>query len=216
MTRILVWGCGGHGKVVADLVRATGAELIGFADAAPEKLGEIGEPGGARVIVSEEELIALLAADESLPAGAQFVAIALGNNRRRLEVCELLGERVAPPLIHPSAVVSSSVALGRGTVVFARVVVNAATSVGAAVILNTGAIVEHDCVVGDGVHVSPSATLCGSVAVGPCSWIGANATVIQSVHIGAGVRVGAGAVVVRDVADDVTVTGVPASSRVVA
>ncbi|MBX6332487.1 MAG: acetyltransferase, partial [Gemmatimonadaceae bacterium] len=36
--RVLVWGAGGHGKVVADLIRLTGHHLVGFADRDEGKL----------------------------------------------------------------------------------------------------------------------------------------------------------------------------------
>ena len=44
--RVLIWGGGGHGKVVADLVRATGREVAGFADRDAAKVGRMVEPGG--------------------------------------------------------------------------------------------------------------------------------------------------------------------------
>jgi UDP-perosamine 4-acetyltransferase len=209
VTRFLIWGGGGHGKVVADLVRAAGGEVAGFIDADPAKRGVRVEPGDGRVELTQADFLAY-ARSAVLPDGVGAVALAIGRNDTRLDCLCALDVAPVPPLVHPSAVVSPSVQLGRGTVVFPAAVVNAAARIGEAVIVNTGAIVEHDCVVGDGAHISPGAVLTGGVNVGVRSWIGAGATVVPGVRIGADVVVGAGAVVLRDVPDGTTVAGVPA------
>jgi sugar O-acyltransferase (sialic acid O-acetyltransferase NeuD family) len=208
---LLVWGGGGHGKVVADLVRATGCRLAGFVDGDAGKLGAEVEPGGGRVVLAEAELLAGLRQTGRLPAGIEGVALAVGDNHRRLECLAVLAGVPTPALVHPSAVVSPSATVGPAAVVFAGAVVNAAARIGAAVIVNSGAVVEHDCEIGDGAHISPHATLAGGVRVGARSWIGAGATVIQLRSVGADAVVGAGAAVVRDVEDGATVVGVPAT-----
>ena len=206
---LLVWGAGGHGRVVADVVRASGGTVLGFVDGDPAKVGtEVA--GGGRVLFAEEALLAHAAAHGSLPGGAAGVALGVGSNPARRRLLELLGPFAAAPLVHPFTAVSPSARLGRGTVVLAGAVVNAGAWLGEGVIVNSGAVVEHDCRVGDGVHLSPRATLCGGVEVGAGSWVCAGATLIPGVRVGARATVGAGAVVIRDVADDTTVAGCPA------
>jgi len=208
--RLLIWGAGGHGKVVADLVRACGCEIAGFVDGDPAKLGNVIEPGGARVAAFEDELRARLADRAELPAGATVVVPAIGRNELRLRTIEALGDRIAQALVHPAAPVSPSANLDAGTVVFAGAVVNAAARIGRGVIVNTAAVVEHDCQISDGAHISPGAVLAGGVIVGQRSWIGAGAVVIEGRRIGSNVTVGAGTIVVRDVPDGATVVGNPA------
>lgn len=208
--RILIWGCGGHGKVVADLVRACGFEVAGFVDQDISRLGEVMEPGGARLIAKDEEVESCLRNGAPLPAQAASIAVAVGDNAARMRIVERAAALLAQPLQHPRAVVSPSARLGRGTVVLAGAIVNADARVGDGVILNSGCVVEHDCCIEDGVHVSPGAVLAGGVAVGYRTWIGAGAVVIQQVRVGADVVVGAGAVVVRDVSEGLRVVGVPA------
>ncbi len=206
----LVWGAGGHGKVVADLVRACGHRVAGFIDSDPAKLGQQVETGGSRVSFSQDEFLERLRVNGRFPEGVAAVAMALGDNRKRQCGLQLLGGYSVPPLVHPSAVVSPSADVARGSVVFPRAVLNADARIGEAVIINSGAIIEHDCVIAGGAHVSPGAILAGRVAVGERSWIGAGATVIQGITIGADVIVGAGAVVIEDVPDGSCVVGVPA------
>ncbi len=207
--RLLLWGGGGHGKVVADVARAAGFGVVGYADRDGAKLGHAVEPGGAKVVVIEEALIRSLEAAR-LPDGADAIALAIGANRERSTACHVAGDRLAPALVHPTAVVSPMAHLHDGVVVFARAVVNAAAVVRAAAIVNTGAIVEHDCDIGEAAHLSPGAIVCGGVRVGARAWIGAGAVVIQGVRIGTDAVVGAGAVVIRDVPEGSTVVGNPA------
>jgi len=208
----LIWGGGGHGKVVADIIRASGCTVAGFADRDPAKLGTIVEPGGGTVVVSEADLLALFASSADLPSigGATTIALGIGDNVSRITSLRSASIISIPSLVHPSAVVSASSVLGRGTVVFPLAVINAASRVGEGVIVNSGAIIEHDCVVGDGAHIAPGSVLTGGVLVGARSTIGAGATVLPGVSVGCDALVGAGAVVTRDVPDHAVVAGNPA------
>jgi len=207
---ILIIGGGGHGKVVADLVRASGGEVAGYCDADSGKLGVVVEPGGARVICSQEDLLERIARGEPLPPGVDAVALGVGNNRQRWEIYRRLAAQRLPVLAHPSVVISPSARIGSGTVLVPGSVVNANSQVGAAVIVNTAATVGHDCQVADGVHVAPGANVCGGVSIGECTWVGAGSVIVPGVRVGRDVMIGAGAVVLRDVADGTTVVGNPA------
>ena len=200
--RFLVWGAGGHARVVADVVRAGGGVVVGFVDRDPGRVGSPVDPSG-RVVASEA---GLLAGDA---AGAEWLALGIGDNRLR-QACLRRAPLELPARVHPSAWVSPSARIGAGTVVMPMAVVNACAVLGGAVIVNTAAVVEHDCELADAVHLSPGAVLTGGVRVGERSWIGAGATVLPHVRIGADAMVGAGAVVLRDVPDGATVVGNPA------
>jgi sugar O-acyltransferase (sialic acid O-acetyltransferase NeuD family) len=208
--RFLIWGGGGHGKVVADLIRATGGTVTGFIDSHPSLLNLQVEPGGGRVLLTEDAFQIRLQQPAGIGDVADAVAIAIGTNALRLDRVRRLGALAAPPLQHPAAVVSASAWIGAATVVFAGAIVNADARLGDAVIANTACVIEHDCRIGEGAHISPGAVLAGGVTVGARTWIGAGATVIQGVSIGADALVGAGAVVIRDVPDGARVAGVPA------
>jgi UDP-perosamine 4-acetyltransferase len=211
--RFLVWGAGGHGKVVADLVRAAGFTVAGFIDGNTALFGRQVEPGGGCIVMTEEEFARQLLVPAALRGVADAVALAIGANQvriGRLHQAAGAGALPLPPLRHPSATVSPSAVLGDATVVFAGAVINADARIGAAVIVNSAAVIEHDCRVGDGAHISPGAVLAGGVNVGARAWVGAGAIVIQGVSIGADAVVGAGAVVIRDVSGGARVAGVPA------
>jgi sugar O-acyltransferase (sialic acid O-acetyltransferase NeuD family) len=208
--RFLIWGGGGHGKVVADLVRSLGHELLGFVDAATAKLDQVVEPGGARVICTELKFLHRIDSSGAFPAEATAMALGIGSNAMRHQCLRRIEGRNVPALIHPAAVVSPSARCGAGTVVMPNAVINADARIGAGCIINTGAVIEHDCEIGDGAHISPGAILAGAVRVRDRCWIGGGAMVIPGREIGADSVVGAGAVVLRDLPGGAVVAGNPA------
>ncbi|HYU45137.1 MAG TPA: NeuD/PglB/VioB family sugar acetyltransferase [Terriglobales bacterium] len=201
--KVFCYGASGHGKVVADILALSGAELLGFVDDDATKAGA--QLAGVPVMETPTALPDLLA------AGAAAVVTIGSNQARTAKARELeqLGFKLASA-IHPSAVVARDVAVGGGTVIMAGAIVNSGSRIGASVIVNTAATVDHDCVLADGAHISPGANLAGGVVVGGNTHVGIRASVIQGIRIGAGSIVGAGAVVIRDVPPGVTVVGNPA------
>lgn len=205
MTGVWIWGGGGHGRVVADVVLACGHAIRGVIDRDP--------PGLAAqwhncTVWTESEFRRMLA-DSELPQ-SYTIALGVGDNGDRSGIAATLPQPHLLTLIHPSAWVSPRVGLGVGTVIMPGAMVNADARIGGACIVNTGAIIEHDVVVGDGAHISPGAVVAGGAKIGRLAWIGANATVLPGISIGDDAVVGAGAVVIRDVANGQTVVGVPA------
>lgn len=205
----LIVGAGGHGRVVADLVRVNGGSVLGFCDADPAKLDRVVEPAGGRVLISQDEFLARHLRDGAGLDGVAAVALGIGNNEARLTLFWQLEGFPVPVLAHPRCVISPSARIGGGSVLIPGSVVNAAAQIGVAVIVNTAATVGHDCVIEDGAHIAPGANLCGGVHIGARTWVGAGAVVAPGVRIGRDVMVGAGTVVLRDVPDGATIVGNP-------
>ncbi len=204
MSSLLIVGAGGHGGVVADAAISTGLwDTVAFLD------------DRAQPRLLDFEVVGALADLEHVASRFDAVALGVGDNRARWALyTRCMQAKRAPAVIaHASAAVSPYARIGPGTVVFAQAVVNPGAVLGAACIVNSAASVDHDCNLGDAVHVSPGANLAGNVSVGARSWIGIGACVRQGITIGADVIVGAGSVVVSDVAQAVTVFGVPAKIR---
>jgi sugar O-acyltransferase (sialic acid O-acetyltransferase NeuD family) len=201
--KVVVFGSGGHAKVVIDAIEREGLYQVAFlADVDLTRCGNqvLGYP-----IRSEAE---------GLGASAEGVAkaiVAIGDNvvRRRIAEAVLHSGLTLVNAIHPEAVVARSAKLGVGTLVMPGSIINADARIGDNVIINSGAIVEHDCDVDDGAHVAPSATLCGGARVGAGTLIGAGATVLPGVCVGAGAQIGAGATVLQDVPEGATAAGSP-------
>jgi sugar O-acyltransferase (sialic acid O-acetyltransferase NeuD family) len=205
LQKLIIWGAGGHGKVVLDIARSMAifAEIVFVDDARVSKGQSFCD---CELLPSSQGLKALKA------RGHGNFVVAIGDNRIR-ERCFRQGIEQgldAATLIHPSALVSGSVRTGKGTVVMPRVVVNADTVIGDNCILNTGAIVEHDCRIGNHVHLAPGVTLGGNVTVETHSFLGIGTIVLPGAMIGAGAVLGAGAVVLDSAPSGATSVGVPA------
>jgi UDP-N-acetylbacillosamine N-acetyltransferase len=201
---VYVYGAGGHGKSVADIVRANGGPLAGFLDDFPHRYVE--PVLGLSVLEPRQWL---RKCKERYGIG---VALGIGDNRARMETadrCRSWGFEIVTA-VHPQAVLSPASRICAGTVVMPLAAVNADACLGLGVIINTGAVIEHDCVVSDYAHVAPNAVLGGGVRIGSFSQLGLGAAVLPGVSIGSRSVIGAGAVVVRNIPDDVVAMGVPA------
>jgi len=201
-------GAGGHARVVLETLQVMGVhEIIGLLDARPELHGQriLGVP-----VLGDDGLLGALR-DE----GVRHFFLGIGSTKRtslRRQVYERLVREgfEAVDVIHPSAAVSASATLGRGSVILAGAVVGPGVVLEENVIVNSGAVVEHDCIVGGHVHIASGAVLGGAVQVGTEAHIGSGAVVLQGLRIGSGATVGAGAAVISDVSAGTTVVGVPA------
>jgi len=203
--KLVVFGAGGHAKVVIDIIEQQGSyEIAGLLDDDLKHQGKrfFGYP----VLGTRADLPALFSAQ------LRHAIVTIGDNASRVAVAALLdqlGWRFASA-VHPRASIGRGVEIGPGSVVMAGCVVNADASLGGHVIVNTGATVDHDCRIEDAVHIAPGCHLCGGVSVGLGSLLGAGSIVTPGVRIGAKVIVGAGSTVIRDVPDGARVSGSPA------
>lgn len=200
-TPVIIVGAGGHGRVVAEIVQCSGATVLGFVDD--------GLSAGTSVLG-----LPVIGPMSVLAQQPRPVSIALGigdNARRRAVACLCFGQGLElRAWLHPTAVVSVSARIGRGSVVGPLAVVNPEAQLGDGVIVNSAAVVEHECVVGDFAHLSPNSAMAGRSRVGQESHLGIGACTIQGVRIGARTVIGAGSVVTRDIGDDVVAFGSPA------
>jgi acetyltransferase EpsM len=192
---VIVYGAGGHGKAVIDLLRAAGGyTLIGILD-------DGRQPGdkvlGVPVLGGENALAALQAAGCKLALNAVGGIGAMSSRIRVFERLQAAGFEF-PTLVHPSAVVEPSAMLAAGVQVFPHAYIGSDAQIGVGAIINTGAIVSHDCVLADYANLAPGSILAGAVEVGTGTLIGMGVTVNLNVKIGAGARIGNSATVKAD------------------
>lgn len=193
---VLIYGGGGHGKSLIDLIRALeGYRIVGVVD---DGLPSGSEVLGAAVLGGADALAKLHS--QGVRQAVNAVG-GIGNIASRVRVFDLLAEAgfSFPSLVHPTAFVEPSAQLAPGVQVFPHAYVGSAARVGFGAIVNTGAIVSHDCSLGDYANISPGAMLAGEVHVGGSVLIGMGATINLRVSIGEGAKVGNGATVKSDV-----------------
>jgi sugar O-acyltransferase (sialic acid O-acetyltransferase NeuD family) len=195
---IHVAGTGSFALEVAEWARDAGMRVAG--------LVELQDPGR---VGSDIHDLPVRAAHEPPAFGALAVVGAGGD---RLALWALLGDHGWRPatVIHPSAHVSPSAAVGAGCLVAPGAVIGAASELGDHVLVSRGALVGHHVVLDSGVVLNPGANVAGRVRVGKGAAIGMGALVVDRVEVGADAVIAAGAAVVRDVGPGVRVQGVPA------
>lgn len=192
--KMLIYGSGGHAKVVLDCIKANKRFIDGIFDDFTEEKHFLKYP-----IIGKYDPEKL----KEIP-----IIIAIGNNKVRKELSTSLSHRF-DKVVHPSAIVSDYAQMDVGSVVFHNSIVQAGTTIGKHCIINTTASIDHDNELADFVHISPNATLSGTVKVGEGTWIGSGATVINNITIGKWCVIGAGAVITKDIPDYSLVVGNP-------
>ncbi|WP_413570395.1 hypothetical protein ACLWBD_07520 [Bdellovibrio sp. HCB117] len=157
-TQIFIIGCGGHSKVVTEvLVAMQKWDIVGYIDEHPKSGVFLGQP-------VFNSLAALSAKFPSVKSA--FVAIG-DNGKRKLWYKNLESSNHSIPWIaHPTAYVSPTATVGAGSLIGAKSSIGPYSAIGCGVIINTGAIIDHDCEVGNFSHIGQGAITCGGVHVG--------------------------------------------------
>ncbi len=190
MSKLVLYGAGGHAKVIAELAELNHyVELFFYEDEITKsKVWEY-------PVVSE------------INEGEKCI-LAVGNNTVRKRLSNVLDNSFVT-LAHPKSQISKRTSIGGGTVIMAGVSVNADVTIGRHCIINTNSSIDHDCIIEDFVHLSPNVALAGAVSVGEGTHIGIGAAVIQGIKVGKWCTIGAGSVIIKDIPDGCTVVGNP-------
>ena len=145
-------------------------------------------------------------------AGTDQCVIAISSPEKKMFLHELLSKRGwrFATLVHSSAVLAPTVALGEGVVISPRVVVGANAVIGSLSYLNFQAGIGHDAVIGPYCQINPGAQVGGAARMERGVLLGSNSALLQGVKIGAGATVGLGAVCLTRVRPGATVVGNPA------
>lgn len=200
---VIIIGNGGHASVLVEIIQDAQIEIIGYT--APEEGSEfynLPYLGDDDVVVehhvNEIELV--------LGIGT----ITVSNLRKKKYAAFKSKGYTFATIIHPSAIISPTVAIGEGTQIMAGAIIQTQSVLGENLIINTGAQIDHNSLIQHHSHIAPGVVLSGNVSVGENCHIGAGTTIIQNITIGNRVLIGAGSLVLKNVEDDITAYGVPA------
>jgi sugar O-acyltransferase (sialic acid O-acetyltransferase NeuD family) len=195
-TTIVIFGGGGHGKALIDLLRVLGTyRIVGIVDDGMDP----GETLLGLPILGGSEQLAILY-EQGVRQAINAVG-GIGSVAVRINVFKRLSEAgfVCPAVVHPTAFIEASAELSAGVQVFPQAYVGTQARLGFGSIVNSGAIVSHDCQLGETANISPGALLAGEVQIGDGALVGMGATINLRVKVGAGARIGNGATVKADV-----------------
>lgn len=204
---VIIIGAGGHARVIADIIKKSGDEIVGFLDDNADIQGNTIFDG--KIVLGDTS-------EESVKKYSDcYFIIGIGSNRVRKIISEKYSNLKWYTAIHPNAIIGTDVFVGDGTVIMAGVVINTGTSIGKHCIINTCSSLDHDNILEDYVHISPGSHLAGTVKISEGTWICAGVTVINNITIGKNNIIGAGATVIKSIEEDnLTYVGVPAKKLI--
>lgn len=204
--KLWIIGAGGYGRELYSM--SSGARGNGLEWTVAGFLNDISD-----ALDAFPELPRIADGTDYEPREGDLFICAIGDVAGRKTVCEKFEARGAcfTNIIQDTAMYSPSASLGNGIILEAYTGVGANTRVGDYTSILNHANVAHDVNIGRFVQIAPFASVLGWVEIGDEVNIGSHAVILPHVKIGARATIGAGSVVIRDVPENATVFGVPAS-----
>lgn len=202
---MFIWGAGGQGRVVLDILKKdNNVDIIGFIDSDKKIKGKLIR--GVKVLGDEKVL------NELRRKGINTGIVAIGDNKIRSEIASYLSKKnfLLTNAIHSSAIISSTAKIGKNVTICAGAIICTDSIIRNNAIINTGSIVEHDNVIKNGAHIASGVQLGGRVIVGERVLVGVGATILPYKNVGKNSIIGAGSVVIDNIPSNVISVGIPA------
>lgn len=210
MKDIAVFGAGGFGREVANLIRRinTSTEtpewnFIGFFDDNLSLKGTSNEYGV--VLGGTTEL--------NTYDGELSIAIGVGSpNAVRAIVGNITKADVKyPNLLDPTVQIAdeNNYELGKGNVFCSNCIISIAVKVGDFNSFNNDTILGHDDVIGSYNCFMPSVNISGGVKIGDGNFFGVKSTVLQYLKIGNDTKIGGMTLILRNTKDGFLYMGIP-------
>ena len=199
MSKVLIFGCGGHAVSCFEVLKCEGHEIAGFVKKSDETLDK---KNIIKFNLSRQ--IPVFSETDDLKKISSKAVIGIGQ----IKTCEPrknLFKKLSLDgfdlinVISSQANLSKYTSLGKGVFIFKEAIINANVSIGNNCIINTGSIIEHDCNISNDCHVSVGSIINGNVDVGAGTFIGSGAVIKNGISIGDSCVISAGKYVSENV-----------------
>ncbi|GEN30141.1 acyltransferase [Cerasibacillus quisquiliarum] len=206
MKQLFIVGSGGFSKQVIEIVEKNNEQkqiynLVGLVDDDKEK--QKSEVLGYKILGTTDFL------HEYSKVNKVYGVIAISNTKIRKQLASKLNNVEWINLIHPDAILTKYMKLGKGNVISGGVVINPDCKLGNHCHLNIGTTLGHDVKLSDYVTVMPGSRISGNVHLKRNTLVGTGSTIIQNITINENTMLGAGTVIIKDTERNGLYVGVP-------
>lgn len=193
---LVIIGCGGHARSVADIALSSGISNIVFWD----------------INARENETLFTFPVVSSLSVleKSNQIFCAIGDNQERSEYFKKFEEKNIINVISKNTYIALTSTLGRGLFIAHGAHVGPMAVIGDNTIINTHAVIEHECNIGKHSHISVNTTITGRCTIGDFVFVGAGTVLRDKISVCSNVTIGAGSVVVKDIVEPGIYAGSPA------
>lgn len=144
-----------------------------------------------------------------------FFINGIGNDKNFWKKEKIIAQTKLSPnrfitLIHPTASVSRSATLGRGSMILQNVTIASNVKIGNHVMVMPNSVISHDVKIGDYTTITGGVCISGKVTVGKSVYFGTNSSIIGYISIGPYSLIGMGSVVLTTVLANSVMIGNPA------
>ena len=202
--KVIIVGGGGNSRVIIDICQnLENLNIIGYTD-----IEDKGLVNGIPFIGNEDQIDLK---NRKVVVGISYLDTPKRRNFR-IKLIQNLSRRgcIFPNIISNSALLSKTVKLGFGTLIYEKVIINNNVKIGNHCIINTSSLVEHDCLIGDNFFLGPKSIVCGNVEIGNNVFIGAGSVIVDEIKIHDNITIGAGSVVTKSLEKEGLYFGNPA------
>lgn len=156
MQEFVLYGNGGHGRVIKDAIEKLGDKVVYFFDQDNPY-------------------------NPSLFPDAKLI-IAIGNSEFRERISLEVKHRIGI-IIHPNAIIANDVTIDEGTVVLANAVIQSGAKIGKHCIINAAVVVDHDVIIEDFVSIYPNSYIGGGSIITNHKTIEPNISITRNTKI---------------------------------
>lgn len=209
--RIVIYGCGQIGRVVNQILKDSGHQIIGYVDDSYSSL------------LKQNHDLKILGGREWLLRNSSYdrVCLGVGTIDSRKKIMDWLNNNNIPTInaIHPSVITSTDVVIGQNVMIGANTTVYGNIIIGDGTFIGPSVAISHDTFIGECCLISIGSVISARVTIEDSVFIGSGAILVPSklapdarLLIAKRSIIGAGSVVIRDVKTGDTVVGIPAKS----
>jgi len=213
MIKIVIFGSGGHAKVIfSEIIKLKKFKFLGFVDDYKKK-------GELIISLKKKNYYNLGSINGVLnKKGINFKGIiGVGFNfvREKIfkDIKKINNNFKFQQIISKDAIINSNVFIGEGTLVVSGATINTGTKIGNHCIINTSCSIDHDNKFSDFSSAAPGVVTGGNVEVGYKSCLGLGTMVKNNIKILDNTEIGFGSLVNKDCKKNSIYWGTPAKKK---